>query len=163
MQVGMVRLAVVVCGLFVGACGGLDPATKVGPNENVQFDNGVNGSVSCDRGSVNLPSGATINGDLDLSYCVVKVEGSVNGSITMTGGILYVISSPTVNGELDVKDGYELEVIDSQFNGGADVENTRNVTIENSDFNGDIQIHGAETCQAGGNRANGSIVAANCN
>jgi hypothetical protein len=147
---------------LLGACG-LDPAVRIGQNEYVRLDQGANGDVACDYGTLYLPSGASINGELDGTYCVLKIAGTINGPITVTGGILHLIDVPSVNGELDVSGAYELVVVNSQVNGDADIERTRTVTIADSSFNGSLSISDSSACAASNVHANGSIVASGCN
>ena len=156
----MWRLMTIACAVLGGCV--LDPAVQVKPNETVVLQDGANGDVTCQQGTLSLPITASINGKIEAHYCVIEIDGTVNGSISTTGGILHVFDVGDVNGELEVHDAYELVVSSSQFNGGATVDGTRSVTIVNSGFNGDVSISGADSCDVSNNRANGSYVAAGC-
>ena len=155
-------------------------AAQIGPNDYVRLDQGANGDVTCDGGTLYLPAEASINGDLDATDCTLKIEGLVNGSITATGGLVHVFAVPSVNGALDVRDASEVVVLGSLFNGGADVENTHVVTVTDSTFNNDgtfdgnvvdveytffngsLQITGSQSCTQTGNQTNGSLDVSGC-
>jgi hypothetical protein len=172
-------LGMVAC-VLAGGCM-QSTAAQIGPNDYVRLDQGANGDVTCDRGTLYLPADASINGDLDASDCALKIEGLVNGSITASGGLVHVLAVPSVNGDLEVHDADEVVVLGSLFNGGADVENTRTVTITDSNynndgtfdgngvvdiedtfFNGSLEISGSQSCRQTGNQTNGSLDVSGC-
>jgi hypothetical protein len=155
----MVR-SVLWCGLLaasLGACRIGAPELEVKPGEHVTLENGVNGDVGCDRGSIYLPASESINGDLDSSYCVLKVAGTVNGSITAHGGIIHVLDVLSINGELAVRGAHEVFVTGSDFNGGLDVEDSRSVVVLSTGFNGDGEVFGNGDVEIWDNSFNGSL------
>ena len=183
----MRHLGLFACAL-AGGCvaaseppGGAPPAVQVGPQDYVRLDQGANGNVSCDQGTIYLPPGASINGELDATDCSLKIEGIINGKITASGGLLHVFEVVTINGSIAVRDADEVIVLGSQVNGGADVEQTRTVTVtdssfnatgtflgngavdlENTFFNGSLEISGSASCKESGNRTNGTLDVSGC-
>ena len=167
--------------VLLGACGLGQPALEVKPGDNVRLDESVNGDVSCNTGTLYLPSSSLINGTLDGTDCVMKIEGTINGPITAHGGVVHVLDVPTVNGPLDIDHGLEVYVVGTGFNGELTVEDSHNVTIQASRFNGDGTVTGNDnvmlegtsfngsltvrnnaTCIAGGNSTNGGSLESSC-
>ncbi len=176
----MLGRSLLVCVALAG-CGVRSYALEVEPGEHVILDDGVNGDVRCDRGTLLLPARAVINGALDARYCVLKIAGTVNGPLTADGGIVHVVDALTINGDLTVSDARELVVSGADFNGGAEVRRTHVVhvvasgfngsgtfedngelDIRDSAFNGELEIRGSTSCVEHDNTTNGAIVAADC-
>jgi hypothetical protein len=167
--------------VFVCACN-LAPTTQVGQGQTLMLDdtNGVNGDVSCDGGTINMPTEGWINGTLDANDCVLKISGTINGSLTATGGVVHVIDATSVNGQLTVTSAFEVVIAGTGFNGGADVESSVTVTVTDTDFNGDgeftgdtvsvtdaefngsLTVSGSKACSESGNSLNGSLSASGC-
>jgi len=156
----MWRQTMIAC-VLLGGCV-VDPAVRVGMDETIVLDQGANGDVTCQQGTLTVPAEASINGEIQAHYCVMEIAGTVNGSISTTGGILHVADVGSINGGLDVHDAYELIVTDSEFNGGASIDGTLTVLLGNVGFNGDVDISGVDTCEATDVRANGSYAASGC-
>lgn len=143
--------------VLLGGCGLGQPAFQVKPGDNVRLDQGVNGDVGCDTGTLYLPSSSLINGALDGTDCIFKIEGTVNGPITAHGGVVHVLDVPTVNGPLAVSNALEVYVVGTGFNGELDVEDSHNVTIQASRFNGDGTVTGNDNVILEGTSFNGSL------
>lgn len=167
-----------MCVLLAGGCTRTALELHAGDDRTL---GDVNGSVSCDRATLYLPANALINGDLDATYCVLKIVGTVNGAITAHGGIVHVIGADTINGELSVDGAHEVIASNSSFNGGLDVEssetvrilasdfngdgvlaNNASVDVEDTFFNGDIDIHGNALCAVADNSLNGTRSESGC-
>jgi len=148
--------------VFLGACGLDRPALEVLPGETVRLDEGVNGDVACERGTLHLPAGSVINGWLDGDHCVLKIEGTVNGSITVHGGIVHVFDVRSVNGPLDVSGAFDVHIASSNFNGDGRVTGNRAVVVVGTSFNGELAIRNNGSCVAGNNSTNGGLLEASC-
>lgn len=171
----------IVCGIAACSGVGFDPELEVGPGDTVYVEEGVNGDVACNGGTLVVRPNVSINGTIESTNCILKVFASNNGDIIVDGGgLVYIESVTTINGAfeatgvrtiqiygssfnggLSVADSGLVEVIDSHFNGDMTIENSLDVVVLDNDLNGDLTIDGAQTCTESNNGA-GEVTAANC-